>query len=53
MKTFKIKLTFVGLTGEYSSTIEVRAKTSESALKKARLHVGNRDCVSIQIEGVK
>ncbi len=43
MKNFTVKIRFQGLTGEYLSSIDVRAKTAESAKKKASKVIGNRD----------
>lgn len=43
MKTWKVKIEFVGLTGKYFSEVIVRAKTQKSAEKKASLAIGNRD----------
>lgn len=47
MQTWKVTLVLIGLTGQYTSEVEVRARNEKSALKKARAHVGNRDCVSM------
>lgn len=43
MKTFKVKIEFVGLTGKYVSEVEVTAKNAKSAEKKASKSIGNRD----------
>lgn len=43
MKTFKVKIEFVGLTGKYVSEVEVKARDYKSAEKKASKVIGNRD----------
>ncbi len=53
MKNFIVNIRFFGLTGEYLSRVDVRAKTEASAKKKASKVIGNRDgyVVSV-IEGI-
>lgn len=43
MKNFTVTLRFFGLTGEYTTQVNVRAKHAESAKKKASKCIGNRD----------
>lgn len=43
MKNFIVTLRFYGLTGEYTTRFECKAKTSASAKKKAERTIGNRD----------
>lgn len=43
MKTFKVKIEFIGIAGKYISEVTVRAKNAKSAEKKASLTIGNRD----------
>jgi hypothetical protein len=43
MKDFIVTVEFSGLTGNYRSRIDVRARNAKSATRKARAHFGNRD----------
>lgn len=43
MKDFVVTIRFLGLTGEYTSQVEVKARNAESAKKKASKCIGNRD----------
>lgn len=43
MKSFKVTIEFYGLTGKYTSEVEVRARDPKSAEKKAAKVIGNRD----------
>lgn len=43
MRTFTVRIEFIGLTGQYFSDVEVRARNESSAAKKASLTIGNRD----------
>lgn len=52
MKTFKVTIEFMGLTGKYFSEVEVRAKNAKSAEKKALLTAGNRDVMSVSVKEV-
>lgn len=42
MRTFKVTLAFIGLTGTYLSEITVKARNEKSAKNKALLAVGDR-----------
>ena len=42
MKTWIVRIEFVGLTGKYWSDVEVKARTQKAAEKKASLVIGNR-----------
>lgn len=52
MKTFKVKIEFLGLTGKYISEVEVKARNAKSAEKKARRTIGNRDGWVVSTEEV-
>lgn len=43
MKKWTVTIRFQGLTGEYTSKVDVLAKTAASAKKKAARVIGNRD----------
>lgn len=43
MKTWLVKIEFIGLAGKYWSTVEVKARSEKSAMKKASQVIGNRD----------
>lgn len=43
MKDFTVTIRYQGLTGEYTSRVDVRAKNEASARKKASKTIGNRD----------
>lgn len=43
MKNYTVTLRFFGLTGEYTTQEDVRAKHAASAKKKASRVIGNRD----------
>jgi len=43
MKTWIVKIEFVGLTGKYWSDVEVKARNEKAAKKKAAQVIGNRD----------
>jgi hypothetical protein len=53
MKTFTVKIEFIGLAGKYVSEVVVKAKNAKSAEKKASLTIGNRDgwIVGVKEEG--
>lgn len=43
MKTFTVTIRYTGLTGEYTTQTDHRARTAKSAANKARQAIGNRD----------
>lgn len=43
MKNFTVKIRFVGLAGEYLTSVDVRARDAKSATKKAEKTIGNRE----------
>lgn len=43
MKTYTVKIEFIGLAGKYVSEVTVQAKNHKSAEKKAAKSIGNRD----------
>lgn len=50
MKWWIVKLEFVGLTGKYQSSVDVRARDAASAEKKASRVIGNRDGRVISVQ---
>lgn len=49
MKTFIVKIKFMGLTGKYVSEVEVKATTPQSAEKKASKAIGNRSAWIVSV----
>lgn len=49
MKNWKVKIEFVGLAGKYVTETVIKAKTEQSAMKKAYALIGDRSYNSIQI----
>jgi len=49
MKTFNVKMIFIGLCGKYESIVQIRAKNRASAERKAYAYVGNRDLDSLVV----
>lgn len=49
MRDFFVTIRFIGLTGEYKSTVEVKARDSASAEKKAARSIGNRDGMVVRV----
>lgn len=43
MKNYTVTIRFTGLTGEYLSKVETRARDTKSAARKASKVIGNRD----------
>ena len=43
MKNYIVKIEFSGLTGKYTSEVNVKAKNEQAAEKKASKVIGNRD----------
>lgn len=52
MKTFRVTLEFIGLTGKYTSIQTVRARDAGSARKKASQCIGDRTGDVILVEEV-
>lgn len=50
MKKFIVTIRFIGLTGEYTSRVDVEARNAESARRKATKVIGNRsgEVVAVQ-----
>ena len=53
MKDFLVTLRFIGLTGEYTSQVDVRARDEKSARRKAEKTIGNRDGEVIAVRSLE
>lgn len=49
MKSYRVLIEYMGLTGSYSSEIVVKANSAASAEKKALKRAGNRDVLSVRV----
>jgi hypothetical protein len=51
MKTFKVKVEYVGLTGKYTNEYEIEARTPKFASLKAYAKFGDREGRIIAVDG--
>ena len=53
MKTYKVIIEFIGLSGRYIDSFELDARTQASANKKVYALIGNRDYNTVSVTVMK
>ncbi len=52
MKNYKVTIAFQGLTGDYKSVLDIKARTEKAAYSKAYDHIGDRSWSYIDVKRV-